>query len=518
MQKRKLLAYIPRSHKNYIKQCSNIKENKNYTNLCKHLNVSEHEAHYLSVKHPVINKMDESKIKLIVDTVCNLGYMKEALINFPSLFGILPQTLKYRYRVLKECGFNNVTPKCLISYLPLVRQKLLVDLKTSGDIPSHINVENRLASYMTQWPTSLTTLISGNVDDFTLYDLRLKIIQRYLELVLDLTRDEFYRGLQTYPTIKHRPLGVLNETLQILQSIVMMPCHKIKSNLYLVHVDPENLKDIIYKFRSIGGIDIKEILRMHPKLATKNYAVLVEIRKILQEYKIDNEAQKRCFDIYTLSPSTVRERLESAKDIPEFKTFENHPRYLKMIHYNNTALKRLHKLYDSNKKCLSLNILSGSSAHYEVYEKSPGDRLGNGKDLLFCTSQSLDNKFSMNEIRRKLKRHPFWINVPLVQVKYVCQKLKNEFSTNEIYENCPVLLYPWNKIRDTLKLLHTKSSGMISPVFENIDFEQLNGSQKLSLIVYILEKTHYFSGNGVWTEEKSRKIDLSNVEDSVAPL
>lgn len=475
--------------------------------LTKRLHIGENEANYLVVKYPIIKRLNEDRLELLIETVCSLGFTEKELADEPSLFGILPITLKFRFKVLEECGVVNISKKDLVSYLPLVKQKTIGELRTNNKLPQHVNVENRLASFMTQWPTSLTTLIMSDVNELNLHSLRLKIIQRYLELLLDLTEEEFYRGIKTYPTIKHRPLKVINETLQILQSQIEMPNSKLKNNLYLVHVDPINLKNIINNFRSIGGIDIKEVIRMHPKIATKRYEALVEIRNILHEYGISNEAQIRCFDIYTLGPHTVRERLQKAKNIPEFNAFFQHPRFLKVIHYNTTAVKRLKNLYNSNKKCLSLNILAGSSDRYELFEKSPGDRLGKGKDLIFCIQQSLGHKFKTKDIGSALKRHPFWINIPLVQVKFVYQQLSLHFSNDDIYQNCPVLLYPWNKIKAVLDLFNNKRNNQ--PLFsDSFVISKLSQSQKLSLLIYILEKNHYFTGNGVWTEEKSKTMEI----------
>ncbi|CAK1599837.1 unnamed protein product [Parnassius mnemosyne] len=471
--------------------------------LCKYLNIDEIKAKHLLVKQPVLKKLNEENIKGLLETFDELGFSKDVMISYPALCSLLPVTLKFRYKVLQECGIENVTPAHLLSYLNLVKQNTIGQLKSDGLILNCVNVENRLASYMTQWPTSLTTLVYGDVNTISLYSLRLKIIQRYLELMLDLSCDEFYRGLKTYPTIKHRPLKVINETLNILQTELMIPHYKIKSNLYLIHADPDNLKNILYKFRSIGGIDIKEIVRLHPKIAMKSYYSMLEIRKVLQEFNVSNEAQMRCFEIYTLSPKTVRERLQKAQSIPEFCTYSNHPRFLKMIYYNKTAMKRLLKLYSFNKKCLSLNILSGSAAHYETYEKSPGDRLGKGKDLVFCISQALGCTFKSSDIRQAIKRHPFWINIPLVQIKFVFDKLINKFSPQDIYDNCPILLYPWNKIKDVINILE-KNQAHIQLYHESLDLSQLSSSQKLSLVLYLLEKNHYFTGNGVWNEDKNK--------------
>ncbi|XP_048005545.1 transcription termination factor 5, mitochondrial-like [Leguminivora glycinivorella] len=503
-----LLYRRPHTYR-YFSTVSNIGSSK----LCQYFDITQEQAEFICLKQPYVNKLDESTLKCLIDTVRDLGFTRKVLIKDPLLFSILPITIKFRHKVLDECGFENITPKHILSYLQIMKQTTIGQLKKSGELSTMLNVENRLASYMTQWPTSLTTLIYGDINEITMYTLRLKILQRYLELMLDLTEDEFQRGIKTYPTIKHRPLEYINETLNILQSVVKIPDKKIKGNLYLIHVDPENLKKIIYKLRSIGGVDIKDILRLHPKLATKKYEVMVETRHVLQEYGITDEAQRRCFDIYTLSPDTVRTRLEEAKTIPEFQTFLNHPRFLKMIHYKNTAMLRLRSLYNNRKKCLSLNILSGSAVQYDTFEKAPGDRLGKGKDLVFCISQCLGDMYSSAQIRNTVKRHPFWINVPLVQIKFVYQQLSRKFSVQDIYENCPILLYPWAKIKKVLDIFEVKQKPAESLYsIELLDLTKLEKSQKLSLVLYYLEKNHYFSGNGVWTEEKCKNSELSNYQ------
>ncbi|CAH1643447.1 unnamed protein product [Spodoptera littoralis] len=65
-----------------------------------------------------------------------------------------------------------------------------------------------------------------------------------------------------------------------------------------------------------------------------------------------------------------------------------------MIYYKTTAIKRLNKLYRNNKKCVSLNVLSGSSAHYEVFEKAPGN--GVWAEEKIKNSDKLDEKKLMS--------------------------------------------------------------------------------------------------------------------------
>ncbi|XP_014360210.2 transcription termination factor 5, mitochondrial [Papilio machaon] len=406
---------LSKIHNFRINMCT-ITENNTYL-LCKHLDIDECQAKLLQLKQPVLKQISEKEFKTLTETVKELGFSTQTLILNPALFGVLPITLKYRYKVLEECGLQNIKPGDLLRYLNIVKQKTIGQLRSDGHIPHYLNIENRLASFMTQWPTSLTTLI-------------------------------------------------------------------------------------------YGGIDIKEIIRSHPKIAMKNFSNMVEIRKILQEFDVSNEAQIRCFEIYTLSPETIRARLENAKKTPEFITYFNHPRFLKMIHHNKKTTKRLINLYSQNKKCVSLNILSGSFSNYETFEKMHGDRLGKAKDLLFCICEILGNTSSASDIRKILRRHPFWLNMPLVQIKYVAEQLLKKFSPEDVFENCTILLYPWNKIRDTMVILHHRELLKLHP-FDHLDISRLNDSQKLSLVLYLLEKKHYFTGNGVWTEDKNKNTELT---------
>ncbi|XP_050673291.1 transcription termination factor 5, mitochondrial-like [Leptidea sinapis] len=512
MWPKNITRIVCRGHKwLYYRNYSNSSDNADF--LCEHLQITKDKAKFIQIKQPYIQKLTEADIISSVRAISEIGFPREVLFEHPSLFHMQPITMKNRHNVLVECGFERITGELLLSYLTIMKQKTLKELRNMGLLPALLNIENKLASYMTQWPTSLTTLIQGDSNLTTLYNLRLKIIQRYLELMLDLTEDEFYRGIKTYPTIKHRPLRSINETLRILQSYISLPNEKIKSNLYLIHADPENLNNILYKLRSIGGMDIREVIRMYPKIATKNCTTLLEIKRLLDKHGVTAEAQTRCFQIYTLSEKTIDKRLKDAQSLPELSVYREHPRFLKMIHYNTRVLKRMRNVKTNNKRCLSLNVLSGSSARYETFEKTPGDRLGKGKDLVFSISQALGKNYRMSEIHKTIKKHPFWMNIPLVEVKYVCDKLKQTYSIQDIFENCSIVLYPWDKIREAIRTIEENKDGKIYPVTSNFNLKKISKSQKLSLALYTIEKTHYFSGNGVWTDEKNKNIvNLSDIK------
>lgn len=482
--------------------------------LSKLLGISDVNAEYLCIKYPVILKYSQEELVTFVDTVTNLGLSKIELTQEPLLFSIPIITLQNRYKLLQECGFHTINGYHLINCLKIIKQKSIGDLKATYMLPS-INIVNRLASYMTQWPTSITTLIHSDVNKMSLYNLRLMIIQRYLELTLELSYIEFARGLKTYPTIKLKPLQFIHQNIVFLQNVIGMPTRKLKTNLYLIHSNTENLKQIVDNVKNIGGIDIKEVLRIYPKLCMTNWSNLMEIKEIMKEFSIANEAQIKCLNLFTLSPKTIRERIQKAKETPEFQVYISHPRFLKLILCNTNATKRVMYLYESNKKCLSLNSLSGCSEDFKKFVKAPGDRSGKGKDMLYCISQELGNNYSINDIRKKIKKHPFWINIPLVNIKLVKEKLLKKFSPEDIYDNCPILLYPLNKIIDSLKLIQSnniKELTKLLPFFENIDLNKLNKSQELSIILYLLEKNHYFSGNGVWTDDKYKNKHIKVAE------
>lgn len=468
--------------------------------LSKIMNIPKTSADYMCLKYPMLVKLKKPQLQDVIDTATHLGLNTQALLEEPIIFSIPPITLKLRYRVLQECGLYSISAYHIANCLNIIRRRTIGHLREDGTLIPSINIENHLARYMTQWPNSLTTLIQCEINEQTLYSLRLKIIQRYLELLLGMNQEEFCRCLHTYPTIKLRPLKMISETLSILQNIINMPLYKIKNNLYLVHANSDNLKQIIYEQKSIAGIDIKEVLRMHPKLCLVNSSNIEKIKDIFKVYEISDEAQQKCLNIFSLGPNTIRDRLEKSRETPEFKVYLNHPRFLKIILYNKNATKRVLDFYKTSKKCLSLNSLSGCTEDFKKYIKSPGDRSGKGKDILFCIAHELGKKYTIMDVRKNIKRHPFWINIPLVHIKSTCEKLSIDFSKEDIFQNCPILLYSFRDVKQALKIIENNHFKALSFI-EHIDMSKLNKSQILSLVLYILEKNHYFSGNGVWNDE-----------------
>lgn len=473
--------------------------------LQKFLKLTDTDAENLLNKCRSIEKLSKNHINEVADVINEIKIDKSNIRGHPNLLQLLPITLKCRYNILSECGFKQVSAEYISSYLHLVKKKNIHDLKKNGLIDKSTDVKDELVKIFTGWPSSPPIRENLNENEISLFDIRMKVLQRYLELTLDITPDDFCKSVNVYPRLKHRPLRSVSDTLILLTSQLTMPIHKIRANFFLLHANPENIRLLLFKLKSIAGVNVKEILNMRPILCNTSYNTFIETGKVLKEYSISEEAQRRCFEIYTLSPDTVRHRLEEAKTIPEFEALFCSPRLLKIIYYSKRAKLRLQVLKELNKKCFSLNVLSGSSKHYEVFKKGSCDK-SKGIDLLRSVCSSLGPAMRLELIRKEFGRHPHWVNVPVSQAKQTCEKLKNDFMSADIYLNCCILLYPWSKIEKYLNILQYYRSGnfdrknFISAI-EHLDCTALTNVQVLSLVQYVLEKEHYFTGNGIWYDQ-----------------
>lgn len=104
------------------------------------------------------------------------------------------------------------------------------------------------------------------------------------------------------------------------------------------------------------------------------------------------------------------------------------------------------------------------------------------------------------EIRTKLQRHPYWLNVSLVTMLNSLEYLQINFTEADIYSNIHLILYPVSKIKSKLKEIEVQNYGITK-------------SQMLSLCLYLIEVEYYFTGDGIWSESIEKDNSLSSVEE-----
>lgn len=231
-------------------------------------------------------------------------------------------------------------------------------LKNLHYIPFDLNVPENLAGYLNiEPPTDLAA------------DTPLKVIRQML-LNVCLRRDvgmndkDLRKLWKVYHSMRHKSYQSIYGMIKVLQNELHFSNERIINNMFVLHGDPDNVKNILSQ-KQLGGMDICELLNRRPKIMMSPCSTLLQIETNMREFGIDGSAVSKCIDIFTLSPNTVQERLRDLKKVEEFDVLLNHPRILRLVHYQMKARARLEYLKQLKVKCVSLHVLSSSSETFE---------------------------------------------------------------------------------------------------------------------------------------------------------
>lgn len=485
--------------------------------LADHFKVSDEKIEAFLNKNVQFYNYEKDHILDVMNVLRKYSFRNSLILKYPKLFSLSPVTIENRVNVLKECGFHdNIIPDHLPSYLSLISRKTIYDLKEKKIIPEDTSVQEQLVRCLSGWPTSQPMPEPCSDSSTSLYQTRMRILQRYLELNIDLPADEFQQKLITYPRIKHRPLKVIDTIINILQNHLKISNKKIRTNFGILQSNPSNIELILKKVRSLAGVDIKEIVQLKPSILNVNYKTLQKNQDILNDYGIPFSSQRRCFEVFLLSPDTIQTRISSIKDDPDLQAHFYNPRIMRLVYYKTKADARLSILHEKNKKCISINVLSGCSKHYESFAYSAGDQT-KGLDTTRALCSLLEDTYSYKEVQSSLQKHKFFTQVPLQNIHRLFTCMKQHFNLDEIFNNCHLVLYPLERVEHYLLPLLRYRGGveevgeptiqeLSGSSFDGVELSRMSNYTILSLTLYLLERDYYFSGDGVWSNQSNTPV------------
>lgn len=302
----------------------------------------------------IVNSFDQLRL---------LKYENADIQSHPTILMKNALTLSNYYNVLQESGFVSKDLALLNHHIKILN-KPIHNLKVLSYIPKNLNVPQQLAGYL-----NLDVKHLEFCDKTKLKDVRQAIINEYLKATFNVSQTELSRIFVTYPNMRHKSFKLMTTALGMLIDELGMSKERIIKHPYVLYTDPDNLRKIISE-PSIGGIETRELLWRRPKIMMSSYQTLMKVQETLRMFGVPDSAVPRCIEIFTLSASTVYERLSEMRKIDEFSVLVNHPRVLRLVHYNSKALARLEYLRRMKVNCVSLHVLSSCSDYFERFELS----------------------------------------------------------------------------------------------------------------------------------------------------
>ncbi|CAH0722529.1 unnamed protein product, partial [Brenthis ino] len=474
--------------------------------------ISEYFALELQKKNHKIKNLSREQLLNTLQVLSKFGInAKDACLN-PHIFCMNLISMDNYGEILKECNFTVILPKHIIRYHTLVKSRTISQLKKDGLLKDNLNLEELLYNYFHDWPREYIHFLNFPDSNTNILTVRLSILERYLQWKFSISSEEFKKYCKNYLPLKHRPMCDIQEALNIAQNDIKFDTESIRRNGFIISSDPVNTKLILENVDSLGGLDIRTAIKIEPAILKNHYQALLDIKNILEQYNISNEAQRSCFKVYCMRPETVRARLEHLTNLKEYRVLSSNPRVLYLVVHEKKMMTRLSKIQAARKQCFSLNHLVASSKVFNTYINSFGNKVC-GRDMAILISSSLQTKeISNKSVLKKMKKHKYWLYTALNVIGENIKLLKKQFSDDVIFNNCHLLLYPGFELEQYIEILlkirdggtPTESSRDIDIMYRNLNCHILTDNQILSLVLYEIEKKYHFSGDGVWNKSDGK--------------
>ncbi|KAL0850209.1 hypothetical protein ABMA28_012073 [Loxostege sticticalis] len=376
--------------------------------------------------------------------------------------------------------------------------------------------------YFQEWPSNCKILQCFSESRTSILNVRMSVLEKYLHWRLLVTSEDFQKYCRNYLPLKHKPMSDIQEALNLAQDEIKFDVQTIRRNGFIISTDPIKTKMILENVDNIAGLDIREAIRLEPGLLKNNYRALLEVKSLMEEYKISIEAQQRCLRVFCMRAQTVKERLDELRQLKEYQVLATNPRVLHMVVHKRKMMSRLNKIQAAKKQCYSLNNLVSSSKVFNNYISGFGNKVC-GRDIAILIGSAVqgngnrakdNNSEAVREVVQKLKRHKYWLHAALNVVDENIRFLKTKFDNDIILNHCQILLYPLSEIEYYLDHLLKLRNGDINKsdhstiqldaTYNNLKHSELTDNQILSLVLYEIEKKYHFSGDGIWARQEGK--------------
>ncbi|XP_014249634.1 transcription termination factor 5, mitochondrial isoform X2 [Cimex lectularius] len=439
-------------------------------------------------KYNYLEDIPEEVIKLRLNNFKELKIGGCDSLDVMSMLKLHRVTIKNRAMILEEAGFykDMITVSTLKTYLQLAKHSVKILKKLQ-----FMSMDNNVIKSMVKYVDVDESECVSFTDNMTILEAKNFIMRKYLEKRLGM-KEENLQPVQLFhlQRMKHKSLRILKENIDLCENNIGLPTKKVAANMFLLYQNTENTYKIINQVKQIGGVDVKEVLRSNPKILSESVENMQDIKATLKEFNIPEKVATGLKRVLTLNAKTVRQRILDLDEFEFLSACRNHPRVYDIIFYHRKVAKRLKLLDEIRLNSVTVNALASGTKNFNKYYDHGYDRTS-GRDTIYFLSKEFNR--DKGELRAKLKCHPFWEHIPLIHIWKIATHLKERFTTDEIYKNIYILLYPLKKIEKELEMMESR------PELNSFKTDgKVRSDMVLPLVIYYIEKANNFNYNGVW--------------------
>lgn len=307
-------------------------------------------------KNDFMLKMDQDDVLESFKYLTNIGITIDDIRKQPNILCSKEPVLRNRHEILAECGCSTVSVFLLSKYTTISSEPEMA-LRRMGIIDNDINLQQRLADY-------LNVKLHPCDVDVSLTEVRMHFLRLFYSQNSYMTANEFDDVIKRHPYAKYKSYRWIKEIIKILIEQFHTPKEKIKDNFHVLHADPDNLRKLL-SIEPIGGVSMVEILQRTPCLKLASYESVQSTLAQLKKFGISEESITKCFQVLAMDSKIVQMRLAELKSRKKLQIMDFHPSVLKLIMQNFKAHSRLDYLNELEKKCFSINSLTGAPVQFQ---------------------------------------------------------------------------------------------------------------------------------------------------------
>lgn len=259
-------------------------------------------------------------------TLKSISLQNFEIRQHPDLLLCNANALENRYMRLKECGYRQVTAHRLKHHCTIMSQSVYFN-KCYNFLPPQLNIFLNIA---------LTARI--NFTDFDgfqydeskpLKDVHLAVTKMCLEQRLKLTKTDVSKLIHQHPSLKHRSVYFILQTIDMLEHSLSFPIDWILRN-NLLAANYLTTKKLI-EMRDLCQVDVRTIISIEPQILKLDFGHIMEIRDVIEQYGVSKYAVICCADIFLWHPDRLMESLHHLRRMKIPNLFKQ-PAILRLAH------------------------------------------------------------------------------------------------------------------------------------------------------------------------------------------
>ncbi|XP_050689284.1 uncharacterized protein LOC126981782 isoform X1 [Eriocheir sinensis] len=419
----------------------------------------------------------------------DLGTLAEAksfVYNFPRLRGLEETQLDHILKLVKEDGYCWKEVELSKEVLLLTpaeykhRVQLLQDLSVSQPSLHHVVwTASVMGCTVNALRSSITSIFDSDPLEHLLSAgrLDLKLSESTLQAALDLCRRDDQVTLKHLYLflLKHylaarfsedadsvgafldgaslrslwRPLNHYSRLCDVLIDCLGCSFSEIQDQPRLLFLDPDNTKEILQRFSSMGGVSTKEVVKAHPRLSQIPASHLDSWLRLLHKHQVWKFSYTHHATIMFKSSSfsEVERRLEALQRLQEWEVIMASDRLFEILR-SQRHTKRLINAAESGQIISSISLAIGRqehSGHRQWYGITP--------EVVSYVALTLD--LPPDQVRDLLTDvfTPFGINNTKTVLRLL---LDYGFTREQVVAGAMVLNFEAGVVEQTLRDLHSR--------------------------------------------------------------